>query len=73
MLFGLKTIVHDSLVILNNIVQLRAGVKLGIHFPTVSIFGRMAGKNRYFWDVSQHVLFKACTVSCLPNLCCVWL
>ena len=56
--FGLKTIVYDSLVILNNIVQLRAVGKLGIHFATVSILGRMTGKNRYFCDVCQHVLSK---------------
>lgn len=49
---------YDSRVILNNIGQLKGGGKSGIHFVTVSISDRMTGKNRYFCDVSQHVLFK---------------
>ena len=60
---------YDSHVILNNIGQLRGGGESGIHFATVCIFGRMTGKNRYFCDLSQHVLFKV--VLYLVFLICV--
>lgn len=67
--FGLKIIMCDSRVILNNMVQLKGGGKSGIHFATVSIFGRMTGKHRYFCETCVSTCFvQGCTVSCLPNL-----